>query len=385
MRCLRGALNIFDLETRARRRLPHGVYQFIAGGTEDNSTRERNRAAFDEWRLVPKMLVDTSGRTLETALFGHRYAMPIGIPPMGVVAIAWFEADAALARAAASHNVPFVLSGVSTVPLERIAAITTGPRWYQGYLAADRPAIAALVERLLKANYDVFVVTVDAQIGANRENNLRTGFSIPFTLNRRMIASGLASPGWLVNTLGRTLLQSGVPHFENQGATRGDPIIREQADGWRANRDRLDWSDMEWLRSVWPRRLVLKGILHPDDARRAADIGCDGVIVSNHGGRQLDGAVASLDVLADIVDAVGERLVVMFDSGIRRGTDAMKALALGAKFVFAGRATLFGTAAAGEAGAHHALEILRTELHRDLGLAGCRSIADLNRSLLRRR
>ena len=381
---LGGALNIADLERLARRRLPHGVYQFVAGGTEDNSTRERNRAAFEQWRLVPRMLVDTSARTLETTLFGYRYAMPLGIAPMGVTAITWYEADLALARAAAGLNLPFVLSGVSTVPMERIAAATTAPRWYQAYLNADRAAIEALAARLLKAEYEVLVVTVDAQLGANRENNLRTGFSIPFTLNRRMVASGLARPRWLIDTLAQTLVRGGVPHFENQGATRGDPIVREQAQRWRAGRDRLDWDDMAWLRSIWPRRLVLKGILRSDDARRAAEIGADGVIVSNHGGRQLDGAVAALDMLPEIVDAVGERLVVMFDSGIRRGTDALKALALGARFVFAGRAVLFGTAAAGEAGAKHALGILKSELERDFGLAGCVSVADLDRSLVRR-
>lgn len=378
------ALNAHDLERMAKRRLPHGVFEFVVGGTEDNATRSRNRAAFDTWRLAPRMLVDTSSRTLDTTLFGYRYALPLGIAPMGVVAITWFEADLALARAAAATNVPFVLSGMSTIPLERIAAETTAPRWYQAYLGGGRPAIEALVARLLQADYDVLVVTVDAQIAANRENNLRTGFSIPFALSARMIASGLARPGWLVNTLFRTLLTAGVPHFENQSATRGGPIISERPADRHARRDQLDWDDIAWLRTVWPRRLVLKGILRADDARRAADIGADGVIVSNHGGRQLDGAVAALDVLPEIVDAAGDRLAVMFDSGIRRGTDAMKALALGAKFVFAGRAVLFGNAIAGEAGAKHALGILQAELLRDFGLAGCVSVADLDRSLVRK-
>ena len=381
---LSAALNIADLERLARARLPHGVYQFIAGGTEDDNTRDRNRTVFDQWRLAPKMFVDVSGRTLESTLFGHRYAMPLGIAPMGLTTICWQQADLALARAAASANLPFIVSGASTVPLEVLSANTPGPSWYQAYIPSDRARIEALAARLLAADYEVLVVTADAQIGANRENNVRTGFAMPFRLNRKMIAGGLTHPRWLLGTLLPTLLRSGIPHFENFEATRGSSIITQQADAWRANRDRLDWADMRWLRSIWPKRFVLKGILRADDARRAVDAGADGVIVSNHGGRQLDGALSSIEALPDIVDAVGDRLVVMVDSGIRRGTDVMKALALGAKHVFVGRPVLFGTAVGGEAGAKHALGILRSELDRDFGLTGCVSVADLDRSLVRR-
>ena len=377
---LRKILSLQDFEYAARRRLPKSVFGFVAGGAEDARSLRANREAFDDYALRPRVLVDVSRRSQAITLFGARYASPFGIPPMGASALCRFEADLALARAATVEGVPFILSGPSTVPLERIIRDAPGA-WYQGYLPAGRERIGRLLDRVRAAGYEVLVVTLDVPVGANRENNLRNGFSMPVRPNLRLALDGLLHPRWLAGTLVRTLLRSGIPRFENFAAERGGWIISTPPGGQHAGRDALTWSDLAWIRSEWKGRMVLKGILGVGDARRACGEGADGIIVSNHGGRQLDGAVAPLRVLAGIVEAA-RGTVVMMDGGIRRGTDVLKALALGAKCVFAGRPILYGAAVAGEAGVRHAIAILREEIDRDLALLGCADIASVNRDLL---
>jgi len=377
---LRKILSLQDFEYAARRRLPKSVFGFVAGGAEDARSLRANREAFDDYALRPRVLVDVSRRSQAITLFGARYASPFGIPPMGASALCRFEADLALARAATVEGVPFILSGPSTVPLERIIRDAPGA-WYQGYLPAGRERIGRLLDRVRAAGYEVLVVTLDVPVGANRENNLRNGFSMPVRPNLRLALDGLLHPRWLAGTLVRTLLRSGIPRFENFAAERGGWIISTPPGGQHAGRDALTWSDLAWIRSEWKGRMVLKGILGVGDARRACGEGADGIIVSNHGGRQLDGAVAPLRVLAGIVEAA-RGTAVMMDGGIRRGTDVLKALALGAKCVFAGRPILYGAAVAGEAGVRHAIAILREEIDRDLALLGCADIASVNRDLL---
>jgi L-lactate dehydrogenase (cytochrome) len=299
---------------------------------------------------------------------------------MGASALCRFEADLALARAATAEGVPFVLSAPSTVPMERVIQEAPGA-WYQAYLPAGREKIGRLLERVGAAGYEVLVVTLDVPVGANRENNLRNGFSMPVRPNLQLAVDGLLHPRWLAGTLAATLLRTGIPHFENFAAERGGWIISSPPGGQHAGRDALCWPDLAWLRGRWQGKLVLKGILGASDARRACGEGADGIIVSNHGGRQLDGAVAPLRALPAIVEAAGAA-VVMMDGGIRRGTDVLKALALGAKCVFAGRPMLFGAAVAGEAGVRHAIAILREEINRDLALLGCADIASVSRDLL---
>ena len=380
---LRKFLSLQDFENAARRRLPKSVFGFVAGGAEDARSLRANREAFDDYALRPRVLVDVSRRSQAITLFGTRYASPFGIPPMGAGALCRFEADLALARAARAEDVPFVLSGPSTVPLERVIREAPGA-WYQAYLPAERERIGRLLDRVRAAGYQVLVVTADVPVGANRENNLRNGFSVPVRLSLRLALDGLLHPRWLAGTVATTLLRSGIPRYENFAAERGGWIISTAPGGRHAGRDALSWSDLAWIRSQWKGRLVLKGVLDADDARQACAEGVDGIIVSNHGGRQLDGAVAplrALGAIAEVVRAAGDA-VVMMDGGIRRGTDVLKALALGAKCVFAGRPMLFGAAVAGEAGVRHAIAVLRQEIDRDLALLGCADVASITRDLL---
>lgn len=376
------AYNIEDLRRLAQRRLPRVAWDYLERGAEDDVTLAANRAAFERIHFQPRTLVDVSDRTLRHELFGKTYSAPFGIAPTGAAGLYCFDADIALARAAQAAGVPFVLSTASFVAMERVAREAGGSQWFQLYMSKDRDAAARLVRRALDAGFEALVVTTDVPVGANREYNLRNGFAIPFRINARNVADGLLHPRWLAQVFLRTLLSDGVPRFRNVDSNVGGRIIAQDLSAFRARRDALDWSDIAWLRTVWPRQLLVKGILTVADARLALQHGADGVVVSNHGGRQLDGALAAIDALPAIAAAVGEHMPVLFDSGVRRGSDIVKALALGADFVFTGRATLYGAAAGGEAGVARALELLRTETDRVLALLGCNSVAALDRNCL---
>lgn len=376
---LKRILSLHDFDSAARRRLPRAVYGFVSGGAEDARSLRANRRCFEEIALRPRVLVDVSKRSQSTTLFGRRYASPIGIAPMGAAALCRVEADLVLARAACAEEVPFILSGASSVALEKVIEHAPGT-WFQAYVPADRPLVERLFARLREAGYEVFVLTVDVPVSSNREHNLRNGFALPLRPSLRLALDGLAHPRWLAGTLAVTLLRSGIPRFENFSAERGGPIIEGMP---RAKRDAMSWADIAWMRSLWKGRLVIKGILNPGDARRAAAAGVDGIIVSNHGGRQLDGAAAPLRVLPEIVAAAGD-LTVMMDGGIRRGTDVLAALALGAKFVFLGRPMLYAASIAGETGVRHALRLLRGEIDRDMALLGCADLAAVTASLFER-
>lgn len=376
------AYNIEDLRQIAQRRLPRVAWDYLERGAEDDVTMSANRAAFERIGFEPRTLVDVSARTLKHELFGKSYTTPFGIAPTGAAGLYSFEADIALARAAAQAGVPFVLSTASFVAMERVAQEAGGNKWFQLYMSKDREAAERLVRRAFDAGYEALVVTTDVPVGANREYNLRNGFAIPFRINARNVVDGLLHPRWLTQVFLRTLLSSGVPRFQNVDSNVGGRIIAKDLSAFRARRDALDWSDMAWLRTIWPRKLLIKGVLVADDARLALQHGADGVVVSNHGGRQLDGARAAIDALPAIVESVGGRMPVLFDSGVRRGADIVKALALGADFVFTGRATLYGAAAGGEAGVARALELLRAETDRVMALIGCNTVAELDRRYL---
>ncbi len=376
------AYNIEDLRQLALRRLPQVAWDYLERGAEDDVTMAANRAAFGRIHFEPRTLVDVSARSLRHTLFGKTYTAPFGIAPTGAAGLYSFEADIALARAAAQAGVPFVLSTASFVAMERVAKEAEGSKWFQLYMSKDREAAERLVRRAFDAGYEALVVTTDVPVGANREYNQRNGFAIPFRINARNVVDGLLHPRWLTQVFLRTLLTSGVPRFQNVDSNVGGRIIAKDLSAFRARRDALDWSDMAWLRTIWPRKLLIKGVLVADDARLALQHGADGVVVSNHGGRQLDGARAAIDALPAIVEAVGGRMPVLFDSGVRRGSDIVKALALGADFVFTGRATLYGAAAGGEAGVARALELLRTETDRVMALIGCSTVAELDRRFL---
>jgi L-lactate dehydrogenase (cytochrome) len=380
---LKSLLSIADLEQAAGRRLPPSVYGYVIGGSEDESSLRANRSGFDRWGFVPRPLVDVSRRSQETELFGRRYAAPIGIGPMGVASLCRFDGDMALARAARDANLPFVLSGASTTALERVAA-QCPDMWFQAYLPSRREVIAPLLKRVAATGVKVLVVTVDVPIASTREIEVRNGFSVPLKLSRRLVLGGLSRPRWMLDTFAQTLLKHGIPHFENFTASRGGPIITAVKGDHRAGRAALCWEDMRWMREQWNGKLVIKGILHPEDAKKAESIGADGIVVSNHGGRQLDGAIAPIEALPSIIAAV-PKLTVMIDSGFRRGTDVLKALALGARFVFVGRAAMYGLAVAGERGVTHALTLLQREIDLNLALLGCPDTALLSPEFLRAR
>lgn len=371
-RRLRNILSLDDFETAARRHLPRPLFGYIAGAAEDNQSLRANRASFAQHHLLTRVMVDVSHRSTQTTLFGHTWDAPFGIAPVGISAISAYRGDLVLAQAAARANLPAIMSGTSLIRMEDVAQAAPGT-WFQAYLPGDTRRLDGLIDRVQAAGFATLVVTVDIPVWANRENNVRTGFSMPLRPSLRLAWDGLVRPRWLVGTFLRTLLQHGMPHFENSFATRGAPMLSHSAIRDTTGRDHLDWGHIERIRQRWPGHLVIKGLLNGADAARAASLGADGIIVSNHGGRQLDGAVAPLAVLPRIVDQVGHRTVVMMDSGIRRGSDVLKAIALGARMVFLGRPFMYAAAVGGPQGVDHAITLLREEVDRNMAMLGaCR-------------
>lgn len=367
-RRLRGMLSLDDFEGRARRHLPLSIFGYVSGGVEDDVTLSENRTAFRRVGLRPRVLRDVSGRDLTTRLFGQDYALPFGIAPMGFSALAAFDGDVVLAKGARAAGSFAICSAASLTPLERVAS-DGGSRWFQSYIPGDRDRIAALLDRVTRAGFDTLVVTGDVPVAGNRENNARNGFDAPLKITPQLAWQGLTHPRWVLGTLAREIAARGLPHFENMEAVQGPPLFSRDLVRSKIARDELSWDHIRFIRDIWPGKLVVKGILAVEDARLAADAGCDGIIVSNHGGRQLDGVPSPLEVLPAIRAALPDT-VVMFDSGIRRGTDVLKAIMLGADFVFVGRPFLYAAAVYGEAGVVHAMNLLRDEVDRDMALLG---------------
>ncbi|HZF19221.1 MAG TPA: alpha-hydroxy acid oxidase [Burkholderiales bacterium] len=377
-RHLRRVLALDDFEAPARRYLPRPMYGYVSGGAESNASLRANREAFDAWALVPRVLVDVSGRSTKTTLFGREYDAPFGIAPMGGSSMAAYQGDIVLSRSASAANVPMIMSGASLTRLEDVRAAGR-TSWFQAYLPGDDAAIRTMVERVARAGFDTLVLTVDVPVGANRENNVRSGFNRPLRPTLRLAWDSALRPRWLCGMFLRTLILHGMPHFENTG-TRA-PLITSTAERYTGPRDKLSWPHVELMRKIWKGRLVLKGVLDPRDARMARESGVDGVIVSNHGGRQLDGAMAPLQALAAVAEEA-RGITVMMDSGIRRGTDLLKALALGAQFVFVGRPFLYAAAIAGDDGVRHAIKLLREEVDRDMALLGITTLVQMTRERL---
>ena len=362
-----GAYNIADLREIARGRLPKGVFEFIDRGTEDEVSLRDNRAAFESIKLSPRTLVDVSNRSQEVTLFGRVQKMPIAIAPTGSAGLTWHEGEIALARAAAKAGIPFTLATGSMTAMEKVAQQAGGTLWFQLYMWPDRSLSHKLVERARAAGFEGLVVTVDSPVPPSREYNLHNGFTIPFSLTRRNVTDILTHPRWLFGVLMRYLLTTGMPRYENYPTEVKNRITALPMGRSMMLNDSLTWDDLRVLRKLWPGKLMAKGILRADDAKLAADCGADAVIVSNHGGRVVDGTRAPIEVLPEIVDAVGRRIAVIVDSGFRRGSDVIKALALGANAVFIGRSTLYGTAVGGEAGATRAINLFYEEIDRVMG------------------
>jgi L-lactate dehydrogenase (cytochrome) len=381
-RQLRRYLSLDDFEATARRRLPKFLYGYISGAVETDAALRDNRRALDEYGFVPRVLNDVSGRDQTTTLFGKTYAAPFGIPPMGSAALCAYRGDIVLARAAAAMGVPMCLSASSLIKLEDVRRENPAA-WYQAYLAGDPARIEPLVDRVAEAGYDTFVVTADVPVPPNRENNIRNGFQVPLAITPQIAWDIATHPHWLFGIWSRTLMNYGMPHFENMDAMRGPPVLAKNLMRNIGKRDQLAWKHVELIRKRWKGKLVVKGLIAPADARIARESGVDGVLVSNHGGRQLDHTVSSLRTLPEIAAEAGG-MTVMVDGGIRRGTDVLKALALGADFVFVGRPFLYAAVIAGEAGVRRALTLLRDEVDRDMALLGIRSIGEITPEMVRK-
>jgi len=372
-----------DFQARARRFLPRPVYEYVAGGTEDLATLAENRSIFQRYALVPRLMRDVSKRSLQTRLFDETWQAPFGIAPMGLSALSGYRGDLRLASAARAAGIPMIVSGTSTIRMED--AIAQNPdAWFQAYVPGDMERTLPLLERARRAGFKTLVLTVDTFIGASRANQTRAGFSTPLRPGPRLAWDGLTHPRWLLSVFLRTLVCHGMPHFENSFATRGAPIVSSRAQRDHAPKDHLDWERIAAIRKQWPGRLIVKGVLHPGDCAAARDAGADGLIVSNHGGRQLDGSPSPMRMLPAILehlDRSGPRIPVMLDSGFRRGTDVLKALALGASFVFVGRPFNFACSVAGEPGVAHAIDLLHQEVRRGLGMMGYANVAQLSHAL----
>jgi isopentenyl diphosphate isomerase/L-lactate dehydrogenase-like FMN-dependent dehydrogenase len=370
--------NVDDFRAEARRRLPKWIFEFVDRGTEDDVGLRHMTEAFRRIKLRNRALVDMSGRDLGSTLLGKSVPLPLAIAPTGAAGLCWYEGEVALAKAAARFGVPFTMAVGSTTPLERVAKEAGGRLWFQIYIWENRQLTYDLMARAAGAGYEALVVTVDVNLGTNREFNYRNGYSNPFRPSYPTVRDILLRPGWLGSVLLRYLLTSGMPRHAN------NPVVAKDSHGavLRGKDGRFSWDDLARIRERWQGPLIVKGITRPDDAAKAVASGCDGIVVSNHGGRNFDSVVASIDALPDVVAEVGSRTTVMLDSGIRRGSDMVKAFALGAKAVLIGRATLWGTAAGGQPGAERVLNLLMREYELTMGHVGCRTIDDLSPDVL---
>ena len=373
--------NIADLRERARRRLPRGIWEYAERGVEDETGMARNRAAFEAVTFRPRVLRGVHAVDPGATIFGRPSALPLAVAPTGAAGLLWYQGDLALARAAAAAGVPFTISSASTMDLEQIA-VAGGRLWFQLYLWEDRSLSQAVVDKARDLGCEALFVTLDLPVPPNREYIQRNGFGTPFKVNARNTLDVLRHPRWLAGVMGRYALDGGVPSQANLPDRLRAKVTKGAPPGALFKQDDLDWNGVKELRDRWPGKFVLKGILHPEDAERALALGADGVVVSNHGGRALDSSVASLAALPQIVAAVGSRMTVFLDSGVRRGSDVVKAVALGADAVLVGRAPLYGLAAAGEPGVARALDLLRCETVRTMAMLGARNIAEVDATLL---
>jgi len=373
--------SIEDLRLAARRKLPRALFDFFDGGAEDEVTLRANRSAFQVWRFRPQVLRDVSAVNTQTQLFGRSMAMPMATAPTGALGYGQPGADLAIAQAAAAAGIPYILSSTATASLERIASAVQGRLWFQPYTLKDRDFFTGLIRRALAADFEALVITVDLPVGGKRERDRRNHFSVPFRFTAHNLMDFASKPVWCWQ-----MWRQPFPVMENLlGLDQNESTSSASAMASSVGRNHdtaFDWDMLKKVRDIWPRPLLLKGVLHPEDAKRACKIGCDALVVSNHGGRQLDGAVASMDALPEVLQAVDGRIPVWMDGGIRRGQDVVKALALGAQGVLIGRAMVYGAMAGGQAGAHRALALLHDELIRTMQLCGLSSLSDIGPELL---
>ena len=371
------ALNLADLQRLAKRKLPRIIFDFVEGGVEDERCLARNRAAFEGYALLPRYLVDVSQRSQTVELFGRRYDSPFGISPMGLAGLVHPGVDLKLAKLAATANVPYLMSNASNASIEAAAKVAPHNAWFQVYATADERINGDMVRRARDLALQTLVLTVDVPVNANRERNRRNGFSRPPKMTPAVIFESLRHPAWVLNFI-RT---GGIPTMENWAPYAPAGATAETiADlyGALTPTPSMTWDKVHAIRSLWPGNLVIKGILDCLDAVRAVEAGANGIIVSNHGGRQLDAAPSPLEVLPAIKAAVGDRAELILDSGVRRGSDILIAIALGARMVLFGRPWLYGAAAGGESGIRKAMDIMRREVDLVMGQSGCTSLTPSN-------
>jgi (S)-mandelate dehydrogenase len=382
MGALDNCYNIFDLREAAKKRLPRGVFEFFDRGTEDEIALVNNRAGFEKLKLKHRALIDMTHRTMQTTLFGKPVSMPMAIAPTGVAGMCWYHGELELAKAASEAKIPFTLATGAMTPMEEIAEKAPGRLWMQLYVWQKRELSYELINRAKNCGFEALIVTVDTAVSPNREYNAKNGFHQPFRMTTKATLDILSKPRWTATVLSRYLMNGGLPKYENapkhlQRSIRTDPNREAMM-----RRDSLSWEDIKIFRKMWPGILMVKGINRPDDAVKAAEHGCDGIIVSNHGGRNMDSAVASIDALPDIAEAVGEKATVLLDSGVRRGSDIVKALALGAKGVLAGRAPLYGASVAGQKGTAKAISVIKQEMDTTMVYCGCRTVEEITPDIL---
>jgi L-lactate dehydrogenase (cytochrome) len=375
-RRMRRVFCLDDFEPAARRHLPASIFAYVHSPSETGHSLQDNRDVFREIRFVPRILRDVSQRSTAKTLFGQEWSAPFGISPMAVSALTAYQGDRVLAESAAAENIPMVMSGSSLTRIEEV--LDAAPNsWFQAYLPPTTERIAALVQRAQDAGFRTLVVTVDVAVRGSTEHYERAHFHSPLRPGLRLLWEGLAHPAWSLGTFGRAIVTSGLPHFENSDSERRIPVMARNMVREFSGRAHLAWDAIEKIRTQWKGTLVLKGILHPHDALRARQMHIDGIILSNHGGRQLDGAVSPMRVLPAVRAAVGD-LPVMIDSGFRRGTDVIKALALGADFVFVGRPFNYAASVGAHAGVRKAAQLLKKEIDGALGMLGVTSPDQLN-------
>jgi len=376
-RRLRKGVSVADLRRIARRRLPRGVFDYIDGGAEDEVTMSSNSEAYRRVTFRPRVLRDVGEVDTSSTLLGNPLAFPLVLAPTGFTRIADPAGELAVARAAGRAGIPYTLSTLGTRSIEEVAAVSAGRLWFQVYVWRDRGLVAEMVQRCADAGYEAICLTVDTAVLGKRERDVRHGFTLPPKLGLSTILDGVAHPGWTWQFLrSEPIVFANVAGRSVGDGTDSVPLAEYMS---RQFDPGLSWGDVEWLRSRWDGPIVLKGVQTVEDAIIAADEGIEAIALSNHGGRQLDSAPAPLDLLPEVADAVGDRTEIICDGGVRRGSDIVKALALGATACMGGRAYLYGLGAAGEAGVDHVLELLSSDMRRTLALIGCRSVADLDR------
>jgi isopentenyl diphosphate isomerase/L-lactate dehydrogenase-like FMN-dependent dehydrogenase len=373
-------VNIDDLRKRARRRLPRAIFDYVDGGAEDEFTLRANRAGFRRYTFSPRVLVDVSERDQSTTVLGERLAAPLILAPTGFTGMLWPRGEILAARAAARKGLVYTLSTMSICSLEQVAEAAPGPLWFQLYVWRDREVTRSLMDRAKAAGYRVLVVTVDTPVLGQRERDVRNGLVVPPRITVNNVLDTARRVSWLRGMLDNRRITFG--NFAGTQAAGQNPVSVAEYTTQQFS-PAVSWADLDWFRSIWSGPVAIKGVMSVEDARLAVEHGVEAIVVSNHGGRQCDELPGAVEVLPEIVDAVGDRAEVILDGGVRRGSDAVKAIALGARACMIGRAFNYGLAAGGQAGAEKAIDILQKETDRCLALIGRPHLSDLDRSALR--